>query len=80
MQIHPLGIDIDLSRSVLMGRESFCQSKIFLPVENVLPVESFLSFGNIFCRDNLVGECRGWRVNCRGPEIRVTIFPKNSSF
>ena len=62
VQFHPLRIDVDLSKFVLVDREFFGLSIISLPVDNV------------FCRDNLIGECCGSRVNCLGSEITVTII------
>ena len=61
MQIHPLKIDIDLSRFVFVGREFFWPvekffhwSRFFLPVEKFFsPVENFLPVENLFGRSRI---------------------------
>ena len=66
MQILLLRNGIDLSRFVLVGREFTGESRIFYRSRMVWPVDNVLSVENVFCRDNLIGECRG-------PKITVTI-------
>ena len=63
MQIHPLRIDIDLSRFVLVcgefflasresfftGRQFYHWSRIFLPVEKFLTGREFFGRSSVFC-------------------------------
>ena len=77
MQIHPLRIDIDLSRFVLVCGEFFLASReffftgreFFSLVENFFTGREFFGRSRMFFffgRDNLIGDCRGSPVNSRG--------------
>ena len=72
IQIHPLGIDLDLSRFLLVGREYFGRSRIFSRSRIFHRSGIFGPVENVFCRDNLIVKCRGSRVDCRWSEIIVT--------
>ena len=75
MQTHPLRIDIDLARFLLLGLEFFwsvenfwpvekffCRSRIFLPVENFFVGREFFCRSRIFYQSNSFCSIEGFSV------------------